>query len=747
MPVSGALLKIQEYINMIQRRFYIALIIVATMGLVVIGAYVIPGKKKMSTTAVTHKHTNKLINENSPYLLQHAHNPVDWYPWSDEAFEIAARQDKPIFLSIGYSTCHWCHVMEDESFTNEHIAGIMNEHFVCIKVDREQRPDVDDIYMSAVQVMTGSGGWPLSVFLTPDGKPFYGGTYFPPKDSFGRPGFERVLLDIANAWKNRRAELLESAGNISATLEGLGRQSSQETLSVDMLKDAKSYFENIYDSTYGGFGSAPKFPQPSNLSMLLSYWHRTRDDKALAMVEKTLSAMAKGGIHDHLGGGFHRYSTDSRWLVPHFEKMLYDQALLGKIYIQAYQVTGKENYAKVARDIFDYVLRDMTDPKGGFYSAEDADSEGKEGLFYVWEPKEIKKILGAEKAEIFNEYYGVTNSGNFEDGKSILNVTKSVEELAIQFKKDRKVIENVLAQGRSKLLEHRSKRIRPHRDDKVIVGWNGLMISALAYGGAALEEKKYIGAAEKAAEFVMTSLRRNGRLARYYRQTQVVGLGFLDDYAFMIMGLLDLYEASFDGRRLAEAGELAEQMIELFGDKKSGAFYLTGEDAERLIIRSKPSYDGAVPNGNSVAALVLLKLGRLTMDQRFTDRAEQTLNAFSGRIQQSPASLSAMLIAVDFWIGPTQEIVIAGDPRREDTKEMLKLIHSKFLPNAVVLFHQTGKAGEAIEKIVPFLEVQVAIGGKATAYVCENYVCKQPVNEIGALQKLLLNEIEHQKKN
>ena len=361
-------------------------------------------------------------------------------------------------------------------------------------------------------------------------------------------------------------------------------------------------------------------------------------------------------------------------------------------------------------------------------------------MFYVWEPKEIRKVLGAEKAEIFNEYYSVTNSGNFEDGKSILNVTKSVEELAIQFKKDRKVIESVLAQGRSKLLEHRSKRIRPHRDDKVIVGWNGLMISALAYGGAALEEKKYIGAAEKAAEFVLTSLRRN-------RQTQVVGLGFLDDYAFMIMGMLDLYEASFDGRWLAEAGKLAEQMIELFGDKKSGAFYLTGEDAERLIVRSKPNYDGAVPNGNSVAAFVLLKLGRLTMDQRFTDRAEQTLNAFSRQIQLSPASLSAMLIALDFWIGPTQEIVIAGDPRRVDTKEMLKLIHSKFLPNAVILFHQTGKAGEAIEKIVPFLEVQVAIEGKATAYVCENYVCKQPVNEIGALQKLLLNEIEHQKEN
>jgi uncharacterized protein YyaL (SSP411 family) len=500
----------------------------------------------MVTKTKKHKYTNRLADETSPYLLQHAHNPVDWYPWSKEAFEIARKLDKPIFLSIGYSTCHWCHVMERESFENEHIAKIMNEHFVSIKVDREQRPDVDDVYMTAVRMMTGSGGWPLSVFLTPDGKPFYGGTYFPPKDMYGRPGFDSLLLAIADAWKNKRADLLESADKISSILQQSSEEPGKEALSTDTLNKSYLHLTRIFDSIYGGFGSAPKFPQPTNLSMLLSYWHRTGDKVALAMVETTLEAMAKGGMYDHLGGGFHRYSTDSRWLVPHFEKMLYDQALLSKVYVQAYQVTGKEDYARVAREIFDYIMRDMTDSKGGFYSAEDADSEGKEGLFYVWELKEIDEVLGMKNARIFNEYYGVTRKGNFEDNKSILNVKKSVEELAKQFKQGPKAIETVLAQGCSTLLEHRSKRIRPHRDDKVIAGWNGLMISALAYGGAALDDKKYINAATRAADFTLTTLRRDARLMRYYRAGKVIDLAYLDDYAFVIMGLLDLYEATFD---------------------------------------------------------------------------------------------------------------------------------------------------------------------------------------------------------
>ncbi|MHC4645205.1 MAG: thioredoxin domain-containing protein [Planctomycetota bacterium] len=694
------------------------------------------GGKAVEMKVSEHKHTNRLINESSPYLLQHAHNPVDWYGWGSEAFERAKREDKPIFLSIGYSTCHWCHVMERESFESEPIAEVMNKHFVSIKVDREQRPDVDAIYMNAVQMMTGSGGWPLSVFLTPEGKPFYGGTYFPPQDSYGRPDFERLLVAIADAWKGRRQELIESAGKISGILEQSGERTGAGRLSREVLETAYLSLAQSFDSTHGGFGRAPKFGQPSNLSMLLRYWYGSGDEKALAMVEATLDAMAKGGIYDHIGGGFHRYSTDAQWLVPHFEKMLYDQALLGMIYVQAYQATGKKTYARVAREVFDYVLRDMTDAEGGFYSAEDADSEGEEGLFYVWQPNQIEDILGEKEAGVFNAYYGVTKNGNFEDNRSILNVTESAEKLAEELKLGRAEMENILARARSRLLEHRSRRVRPHRDDKVIAGWNGLMISSMAYGGAALQEEKYFGAAVKAAEFVLGTLRQNGRLTRYYREGNVVGLGFLDDYAFMILGLLDLYEATFDAKWLAEARRLAEQMMELFADE-TGGFFLSGRDAERLIVRSKPGYDGAVPSGNSVAALALLKLGRLTMEQQFADHGEKVLDGFSGQLAQSPVSLTAMLAALDFWLGPTQEIVIAGDPEMADTKQMLKAVRSSFLPNAVVVFHSSGKVGKAIEREVPFVAGQVAIDNKPTAYVCENYVCRQPVNGVNKLESLL----------
>ncbi|MHC4334756.1 MAG: thioredoxin domain-containing protein [Planctomycetota bacterium] len=674
----------------------------------------------MATQSTSHAYTNRLINESSPYLLQHAHNPVDWYPWGNEALERAKREDKPIFLSIGYSTCHWCHVMERESFTDERIAEIMNEHFVSIKADREQRPDVDAVYMNAVQMMTGSGGWPLSVFLTPQGEPFYGGTYFPPSDVYGRPSFERVLLTVADAWKQRREELVESAGKISGVLAGLTEQAAQEKLSIDVSKNAFSYFERTFDGAYGGFGGAPKFPQASNLSMLLAYWHRTGDAKALAMVEKTLDAMANGGIYDHLGGGFHRYSTDARWLVPHFEKMLYDQALLSTVYIQAYQATGNEDYARTAREVFDYVLRDMTAPQGGFCGAEDADSEGREGLFYVWTPQEIEGVLGPEHTKVFAEYYGVTEKGNFEDNKTIFNIDEPLEEVAKRLKKDPTEAEGIIQQSRSKLLAHRAKRIRPHRDDKVIAGWNGLMISAMACGGAALQEPGYVTAAEKAGEFVLSKLRRDGRLMRYYR-----------DGKLAIMGLLDLYEATFDAKWLAEAQELTEQMIQQFGDEEAGGFFLAGKDAEALIVRNKPGYDGAVPSGNSVA------LGRLTMERRFTEQGERVLTTFSAQMTRSATSLTAMLVALDFSIGPTQEIVIAGDAQTADTKEMLKLLHRRFLPRAVVLFHGAGDAGKAIEKQVPFVKAQAAIAGKATAYVCENYVCSKPVNSVRELQTLL----------
>ena len=717
-----------------------ALSIIAVMALIIIAAIVantVRREKRMSTATGTYKHTNRLINESSPYLLQHAHNPVQWYPWGAEAFERAKKEDKPIFLSIGYSTCHWCHVMESESFEDERIAKIMNEHFVSIKVDREHRPDVDQIYMNAVQLMTGSGGWPLSVFLTPDGKPFYGGPYFPPKDMPGRPSFERVLLSIAEAWNTRRQELVNSAGKLNEVLANLVGSTEETELSPEIFKDAFDYFQNTFDSTSGGFGSAPKFPQPTNLSMLLHYWYRTADIRALQMVEKTLDAMAQGGIYDHIGGGFHRYATDARWLVPHFEKMLYDQALISKVYLQAYQITKNQEYARIVREIFDYVLRDMTDADGGFYSAEDADSEGKEGAFYLWDSEQLASILDEDEAKVFGAYYGVTEKGNFEEDKTILNITTPINQLTKKSQNDYNTMLNILRTARSKVFDERLKRIRPHRDDKVITAWNGLMISSLAYGGIVLQEERYIDSAARAAKFILHGLRENGRLMRYYRDGRTVALAFLDDYAFMIMALLDLYEATFDAQWLVEAEKLSEEMIELFADDERGGFFFTGKDGEKLITRTKPSSDGAIPSGNSVAALALLKLGRLTMDQRFTEQGGKVLEAFSQQLKQYPANSSVMLTGLNFWLGPTQEIVIAGNADALDTRQMLGLLRSKFLPNAVVLLHEEDDAGSDIYRIAPFIKNQGVIDGKATAYVCENYICNRPVNKINEFDEML----------
>jgi uncharacterized protein len=703
-----------------------------------VGICALPGEKEMAVTPPLQKHTNRLINESSPYLLQHAHNPVDWYPWGAEAFERAKKEDKPIFLSIGYSTCHWCHVMEHESFENERIARIMNESFVCIKVDKEQRPDVDEIYMNAVVLTTGSGGWPLSVFLTPEGKPFYGGTYFPPKDAFGRPGFERLLLSVAEAWKSKRREMIDSSDKLSEFLQKSTQSRRRKTgLSAEILRNAFDHFRDMFDSVNGGFGAAPKFPQPTNLSMLLGQWRRAGETQALNIVEKTLDAMAAGGIYDHVGGGFHRYSTDARWLVPHFEKMLYDQALLSKVYLQARQITGKKHYARIAREILDYVLRDMADPAGGFYSAEDADSEGREGTFYLWQPGQIASILEQNEARLFNARYGVTKHGNFEGHKTILSIATPVEQLAKEFQTDPVALANSLSSARTKVFAARAKRIRPHRDDKVIAGWNGLMISSLAYGGFVLREKKYMDAAVRCADFVLKMLYTNGRLRRYYRDGQTVGKAFLDDYAFMVMGLVNLYEATFETRWLAKARTLSEEMVGLFADVEQGGFFFAGKDSEDLIARSRPSSDGPIPSGNSAAAFAMLKLGRLTMNQQFTEQGARTLKAFSRQLAESPTYSSLMLEALSFQLGPAREIVIAGDPEAEDTKRMLALLAGTFLPNAVILFHNPKKADPALYELVPFVKNQTAAGGRATAYVCENYACKKPVTDIRELESLL----------
>jgi len=675
-------------------------------------------------------HTNRLGGQTSPYLLKHAHNPVDWFPWSDEPFEIAKKEDKPVFLSIGYSTCHWCHVMEKESFSNERIAKIMNDNFVSIKVDREEHPHIDIIYMNAVQTMTGSGGWPLSVFLTPEGKPFYGGTYFPPRPIPGHFSFEQVLLAAARMWKEKRAGLINTADKIKKTLEELCKEAEPETLSPRVLKNTLLYFERNFDREYGGFGRAPKFPQPTALTLLLIYWHKSGERNVLKMVETTLDAMSAGGIYDHLGGGFHRYSTDRKWIVPHFEKMLYDQALLSSVYIQAYQVTRKNDHAVIPTEVYDYVLRDMTGTGGGFYSAEDADSEGGEGTFYLWNPKETDPILGPENATILNEYYGITGPGNFEDGRSILHIAAAIQELAHKFGKDPGKIAAVLADSRALLLKHRATRPRPHRDDKIIAGWNGLMISSLAYGGSALKERKYVDAAMKCADFLLNNLMCGDRLMRYHRNGKAVAEAVLEDYAFAAMGLFDLYQATFETKWLNKARHLAEQMIQLFSDRAGGAFFQTAGDNANVMLRIKDTIDGPMPSGNSVAALVLLKLGRLLKQKKFIKYGENIINAASGQLTTAPGLSASMSAAADFLIGPPQEIVISGDAASEDTKTMLELVGKYFLPHSTAVFHPTGRNGENIEKLCPFLKEYKPLNNKATAFVCKNYTCQNPISDV-----------------
>ncbi len=699
--------------------------------------------------------TNRLIHEKSPYLLQHAHNPVDWYPWGNEAFEKAKKEDKPVFLSIGYSTCHWCHVMEEESFSNSEIAGIMNKHFISIKVDREERPDIDNIYMSAVIAMTGSGGWPLTVFLTPDKKPFYGGTYFPPDDRWGRSGLRTILNSIADAWKNRRDEVLRSGDSLTQAIQQQVVTSTKKMFPLDKETLKKSYaqFLQRFDSTYGGFTSAPKFPMGHSLSFLLRYWKRTGEVKALEMVEKTLGEMSKGGMYDQIGGGFHRYSTDGQWHVPHFEKMLYDQAILARAYLEAYQATGEEKYAKTAREIFEYVLRDMTSPLGGFYSAEDADSpslenpkEKKEGAFYLWKEDEIIKILGKEKAEIFSYYFGVKLGGNalsdplgeFKD-KNILYQAHSIKEAAKHFKKSTLEIDKIINDAKEKLFNARSKRPRPHLDDKILVDWNGLMISALSFGWRVLDEPRYRQAAERSAQFILKNLiREDGRLLHRWREGESAITGTIEDYAFFIHGLIDLYEATFDPDYLREAKRLSYDMLRLFWDESSGGFFFTANDAERLLVRPKEIYDGAIPSGNSIAALALIRMGRLTMEKEFESKAEVLFKAFSNEISQMPNAYPQMLIALDFTLGPSKEIVIVGEKEAKETSQMINGIYKKFIPNKVVAFRASSeKEAEAIVGPIPFLKELVPLEGKTTVYVCTNYVCALPTTSTKRMQELL----------
>src|SRR5215472_713147 len=591
------------------------------------------------------EHPNRLLHEKSPYLLQHAYNPVDWYPWGSEAFEKARRENKPIFLSIGYSTCHWCHVMERESFEDPEVARLMNEAFVSIKVDREERPDVDGIYMNICQMLTGSGGWPLTIIMTPDKRPFFAGTYIPKDNRFGRLGMLALVPRIQHAWAAQHDEILHSADQIVAGLQSLSADASGESLGDSTLKSAYQQLASRYDETYGGFGNAPKFPTPHNLSFLLRYWKRSGDPRALEMVEKTLRAMRQGGVYDHVGFGFHRYSTDAEWLVPHFEKMLYDQALLVIAYTEAFQATGKIDKQKTAYEILTYVRRDMTSPSGGFYSAEDADSEGKEGKSYVWALDEIHHVLSSEDADLVVRAFNVTAGGNFSEhgtqstGENILHRTQSFDQLAREFGMTEPELEERLEAVRQELFAYREKRLHPHKDDKILTDWNGLMIAAFAKAAQAFDEPTYAEAARHAADFIQKHLRSpEGRLLHRYRDGQAAVPAHLDDYAFLVWGMIELYETSFDVKDLQAALDLNREVIQHFWDDKRGGFYFTADDAEDLLVRQKEIYDGAVPSGNSVQMLNLLRLGRMTGNADFEEKAAQITRAFSKMVAQSPSA-------------------------------------------------------------------------------------------------------------
>jgi uncharacterized protein YyaL (SSP411 family) len=688
---------------------------------------------------------NRLINEASPYLRQHAHNPVDWYSWGTEAFEKAQKENKPIFLSIGYSTCHWCHVMAHESFEHPEVARLMNEAFVSIKVDREERPDIDSVYMSACQVMTGGGGWPLSIIMTPHKRPFFAATYIPRESRFGLIGMLELIPRIRELWATRRGEALSFSSRIATVLQQTSQDTAGEELDEVMLELTYEQLAKRFDGQHAGFSSAPKFPTPHNLLFLFRYWKRRDNKTALDMVEKTLQAMRQGGIYDQVGFGFHRYSTDSQWLVPHFEKMLYDQAMSAMAYTEAYQATGKKDYGKTAREIFTYVLRDMTAPEGGFYSAEDADSEGEEGKFYLWTLEEVQQALGNEELDFVTEVFNIEKDGNFTEqatgrrsGVNILHVRKSLGELASDLSLSQHDLQKHLEVIRQKLFAHREKRVHPMKDDKILTDWNGLMIAALAKGAQAFNEPEYAEAARRAADFVLENMRKpDGRLLHRYRDGQAGVEANLDDYAFLVWGLLELYEAIFDAKYLKVALELTGDMLRHFWDEDGGGLYLTPDDGESLLVRTKEIYDGAIPSGNSAAMLNLLRLGRMTATPDLEEKAAGIGRAFSQSVKQLPSAHTQLMVALDFGIGPCSEVIIAGSAQAEDTKAMVKALRARFLPNKVVLLNPGEQGSPEIAQLAEFTRNQSSIGGKATAYVCLNYNCKLPTTDISKMLELL----------
>jgi uncharacterized protein YyaL (SSP411 family) len=672
-----------------------------------------------------HKHTNNLIDETSPYLLQHAHNPVDWYPWGEAALKKARAENRPILLSIGYSACHWCHVMEHESFENEDIATLMNENFVNIKVDREERPDLDQIYMNAVQMMTGQGGWPMTMFLTPEGVPFYGGTYFPPSDRYNMPGFPRILASVAEAYRSQPDQVISTATAMLGELRRVGlAEPSRELVTTEVLDSAFRRISANYDRTNGGFGGAPKFPPAMNLEFFLHVHHRTGAPEALEMVEHTARKMSEGGMYDQLGGGFHRYSVDAKWLVPHFEKMLYDNALLSRMYLHTYQATKNPDARRIAEETLDYVVLEMTDAGGGFYSSQDADSAGEEGKFFVWSRQEILEVLGAEDGKIFCEYFDVTEGGNFE-GQNILHITSSIADTAAANNFSIEECQAIVTRGRRKLFTLREQRIKPGRDEKILTAWNGLMLTSFAEASAILDRPDYRNVAEANARFLLTHLQKDGLLLRTYKDGQAKLNAYLEDYACLIDGLLSLYEATGELNWIESAVSLADKMIEQFWDDGEGGFFFTGKSHEQLIIRSKEFMDNATPSGNSIAVLSLLRLGLLTGNDDYRRRATAVLRLIADQVRRYPSAFGFALSALDFYLASPLEVVIVGtpDPRLD---ELVRTVWQTYLPNRVIALCQ--KAHKQAAAVIPLLTGRDTLTKQPTAFVCQANTCQKPAN-------------------
>jgi uncharacterized protein len=685
-----------------------------------------------------HKHTNRLINESSPYLLQHAHNPVDWYPWGDEAFAAARTNNKPVLLSIGYSACHWCHVMEHESFENEEIAALMNESFISIKVDREERPDLDQIYMNAVQMMTHHGGWPMTVFLTPEAVPFYGGTYFPPQDRYNMPGFPRVLISMAEAYRDRPDDIQQTGASILAELNRLSlAQESSEPLTAELLAHAFKGITKTYDPVNGGFGGAPKFPPAMTLEFLLRVYHSIGTPEALEIVTNTFRKMADGGIYDQLGGGFHRYATDAKWLVPHFEKMLYDNALLSRAYLHYYQLTHEDSAREVVEGILDYVVREMTDANGGFYSTQDADSEGEEGKFFVWSPDEIRSVLDQEEAALFSSYYNVTQSGNFE-GKNILNVSRPTEEVAQERKVAPEHLRESLERSRRKLFELREDRVKPDRDEKILTAWNGMMLASFAEAAAILKRADYLEIARGNARFLLDNVRRDDLLLRSYQNENAKLNAYLDDYACLSDGLLTLYEATGELEWFEATLSVTNKMIEEFWDDQDGGFFYTGKSHETLIVRSKDYFDNATPSGNSVAAEVMLRLAALTDNQDYRRRAVAVLRLVADSLRRYPTGFGRALSALDFYLGTPKEVVIIGDRDAIQTGLLRNAVWQDYVPNKVVAHAAPGDDRSA--GLIPLLRERGLVNNTPTAYVCEHFTCSEPVTDPEKLCLQLVRE-------